>query len=39
MTQNSEKKPTKKQNLMWFQLFFVCSPLQLFSLYFFLRET
>ena len=39
MTHNSEKKTTKKQNLVGFQLLFVCSPLQLFSLYFFLRET
>ena len=39
MTHNSEKLTTKKQNLVRFQLLFVCSPLQLFSLYFFLRET
>ena len=39
MTHNSEKKTTKKQNLVRFQLLFVCSPLKLFSLYFFLRET
>ena len=39
MTHNSEKKNTKKQNLVGFQLLFVWSLLQLFSLYFFLRET